>query len=71
MTQIVGTSKNFQKKKSSMRDGSDGEESNSNENDININKIQSFTPSTPPPYKIAKRRKGVPHRAPIGGGLIY
>jgi len=54
-----------------MRDGSDGEESNSNENDININKIQSFTPSTPPPYKIAKRRKGVPHRAPIGGGLIY
>lgn len=69
---IVGTSKKFQKKKKlSERDGSDGEESNSNENDININKIQSFTPSTPPPYKIAKRRKGVPHRAPIGGGLIY
>jgi hypothetical protein len=69
-TQIVGTSKKFQKKKKlSERDGSDGEESNSNENDIN--KIQSFTPSTPPPYKIAKRRKGVPHRAPIGGGLIY
>lgn len=38
------------------------------------NKIQSFTPSTPPPtvvnYRSGKRRKGVPHRAPMGGGLI-
>lgn len=38
-------------------------------------KIQSFTPSTPPQsammsYRSAKRRKGVPHRAPTGGLLI-
>ncbi|PNY13437.1 hypothetical protein L195_g010091, partial [Trifolium pratense] len=76
---IVGTSKKFQKKKNlserdgsdgEERDGSDGEESSSNGNDRNINKIQSFTPSTPPPYRIAKRRKGIPHRAPMGGHLI-
>ncbi|GMH09212.1 hypothetical protein Nepgr_011052 [Nepenthes gracilis] len=36
--------------------------------------IQSFTPSTPPPtavnYRTAKRRKGIPHRAPLGGLII-
>ncbi|KAG6428417.1 hypothetical protein SASPL_112668 [Salvia splendens] len=35
---------------------------------------QSFTPSTPPPsaanYRNAKRRKGIPHRAPMGGLTI-
>ncbi|KAK2425737.1 protein RGF1 INDUCIBLE TRANSCRIPTION FACTOR [Trifolium repens] len=68
---IVGTSKKFQKKKKlSERDASDGEESYSNGSGRNINKIQSFTRSTPPPYRIAKRRKGVPHRAPMGGDLI-
>ncbi|KAF6151677.1 hypothetical protein GIB67_039385 [Kingdonia uniflora] len=39
---------------------------------INIQQ-QSFIPSTPPPtsanYRTAKRRKGIPHRAPMGGGL--
>lgn len=37
-------------------------------------KVHSFTPSTPPPtatnYRIAKRRKGIPHRAPTGGFII-
>jgi hypothetical protein len=38
-------------------------------------KVQSFTPSTPPPsamnnYRTAKRRKGVPHRSPMGGYII-
>ncbi|KAI3441873.1 uncharacterized protein J3R85_001925 [Psidium guajava] len=37
-------------------------------------KVHSFTPSTPPPtatnYRIAKRRKGIPHRAPMGGLII-
>ena len=37
-------------------------------------KVQSFTPSTPPPtsvnYRTAKRRKGIPHRAPMGGLVI-
>ncbi|KAI5440240.1 hypothetical protein KIW84_025536 [Lathyrus oleraceus] len=64
---IVGTSKKFQKqKKLSEEDGSEGEESS----DRKSNKIQSFTPSTPPPYRIAKRRKGIPHRAPMGGSFL-
>lgn len=71
--QIVGTSQKVQKKKKlAETDGSDGEESIFNGSVRN--KIQSFTPSTPPPtvvsYRTAKRRKGVPHRAPMGGGLI-
>jgi hypothetical protein len=37
-------------------------------------RVQSFTPSTPPPtavsYRTVKRRKGIPHRAPMGGGLV-
>jgi hypothetical protein len=37
-------------------------------------KIMSFTPSTPPPtaasFRTAKRRKGIPHRAPMGGLII-
>ncbi|KAK1262637.1 hypothetical protein QJS04_geneDACA008820 [Acorus gramineus] len=36
--------------------------------------VASFTPSTPPPtalsYRTAKRRKGIPHRAPLGGLLL-
>ncbi|RDY10638.1 hypothetical protein CR513_04798, partial [Mucuna pruriens] len=73
---IVGTSKKFRKKKMlAETDGSDGEESiNGIMNESGRNKIQSFTPSTPPPtalnYRTAKRRKGVPHRAPMGVGLI-
>ncbi|XP_073315946.1 protein RGF1 INDUCIBLE TRANSCRIPTION FACTOR 1-like [Primulina huaijiensis] len=38
------------------------------------NKLPSFFPSTPPPtsasYRTAKRRKGIPHRAPMGGLLV-
>lgn len=69
--QIVGISKKFQKqKKLGEEDGSEGEESNSNGSDRKSNKIQSFTPSTPPPYRIAKRRKGIPHRAPMGGSFL-
>ncbi|KAL2518248.1 PLATZ transcription factor family protein [Abeliophyllum distichum] len=37
-------------------------------------KVRSFSPSTPPPtavnYRTAKRRKGIPHRAPMGGLFI-
>ncbi|XP_020094577.1 uncharacterized protein LOC109714385 [Ananas comosus] len=36
--------------------------------------VQSFTPSTPPPtsisYRSAKRRKGIPHRAPFGSLIL-
>ncbi|KAL2249155.1 uncharacterized protein LOC105166840 [Sesamum indicum] len=78
---IVGTSKNFQKKKIGKEDGgSDSEESMSmngstKHKQVIRNKIQSFTPSTPPRtatlnYRSAKRRKGVPHRAPTGGLII-
>ncbi|KAK3041581.1 hypothetical protein RJ639_000715 [Escallonia herrerae] len=86
---IVGTSKNFTKKRSpDMKHhrlpmmASDSEDSYSSSSSslgrqrVNTNsyKVHSFTPSTPPPtsvnYRTAKRRKGIPHRAPMGGGLI-
>ncbi|KAL4376919.1 hypothetical protein GQ457_02G028380 [Hibiscus cannabinus] len=61
---IVGTSKKE-------TDGSDAE---SLSNGRPKSKVQSFRPSTPPPtavnYRTAKRRKGVPHRAPMGGLII-
>ncbi|KAH7538453.1 hypothetical protein FEM48_Zijuj03G0200900 [Ziziphus jujuba var. spinosa] len=78
---ISGTSNYFRKKKimRGIMDGSDGEESTSSVSNNNRNfknKIQraSFTPSTPPPtavnYRMAKRRKGIPRRAPMGGLII-
>uniref|UniRef100_A0A5B7A4S3 PLATZ transcription factor family protein n=1 Tax=Davidia involucrata TaxID=16924 RepID=A0A5B7A4S3_DAVIN len=73
---IVGTSKNFRRKKMYMEMGrSDSEESlNGIGQERMKNKIQSFTPSTPPQtavnYRTAKRRKGVPHRSPMGGLVI-
>ncbi|KAH8521495.1 hypothetical protein Peur_040178 [Populus x canadensis] len=82
---IVGTSKNFQKrKKQQVAMASDSEDSYSSsssharymkKNNINNeNKVRSFSPSTPPPtpasYRTAKRRKGIPHRAPMGGLII-
>nr|XP_043606832.1 protein RGF1 INDUCIBLE TRANSCRIPTION FACTOR 1-like [Erigeron canadensis] len=37
-------------------------------------RANSFTPSTPPPtaasFRTAKRRKGIPHRSPMGGLVI-
>lgn len=74
---IVGTSRNFDKWKKSAVMASDSEDSYSSNNSHgkkNSNKVQSFTPSTPPPtlvnYRTAKRRKGIPHRAPMGGLVI-
>ncbi|KAJ6855098.1 hypothetical protein NC651_039924 [Populus alba x Populus x berolinensis] len=74
---IVGTSKNFRKKKRYKEmDGSDTEESmKGTGNGGARSKVQSFTPSTPPPsamnnHRTAKRRKGVPHRSPMGGYII-
>lgn len=84
--QIAGTSKNFQKKRHSPEmnrrlagSASDSDESYSNGSrgrpvSGGGNKFQSFSPSTPPPtvvnYRTAKRRKGIPHRAPMGGLII-
>ncbi|KAA8533452.1 hypothetical protein F0562_031114 [Nyssa sinensis] len=73
---VVGTSKNFRKKRLYMEMGrSDSEESLNGMGQARVkNKIQSFTPSTPPQttvnYRTAKRRKGVPHRSPMGGLVI-
>ncbi|KHG03012.1 hypothetical protein F383_25875 [Gossypium arboreum] len=73
---IVGTSKNFIRKKKMCKetDGSDAESLNGVSNGSTKSKVQSFRPSTPPPtavnYRTAKRRKGVPHRAPMGGLII-
>ncbi|KAL0313593.1 UNVERIFIED_CONTAM: hypothetical protein Sradi_5758600 [Sesamum radiatum] len=79
---IVGTSKNFKKKNKKQSSpekkraaGAESEDSyssssSSSSHGRNSNKIPSFTPSTPPPtavnYRTAKRRKGIPHRAPFG-----
>ncbi|CAK9143520.1 unnamed protein product [Ilex paraguariensis] len=84
---IVGTSNNFQKKnralpekKRGLMTASDSEDSYSSsshgrrKSPIKDYKVQSFSPSTPPPtsvtYRTAKRRKGIPHRAPMGGLII-
>lgn len=73
---IVGTSKDFDKNKSKKMkamkvDSSESYSSNSN-GSIKSNVIQSFNPSTPPPtmFKSAKRRKGIPHRAPFASFMI-
>ncbi|CAL0331587.1 unnamed protein product [Lupinus luteus] len=73
---IVGTSKNFQKKHSTLM-ASESEDSycSCSTHVIPVNSmVQRFTPSTPPPtsvnYRTAKRRKGIPHRAPMGGLII-
>ncbi|KAL5767533.1 hypothetical protein ACOSP7_014140 [Xanthoceras sorbifolium] len=69
---INGASKNLQKRKMCKEmEGSDAESLNGSVK----SKIQSFTPSTPPPtavssYRTVKRRKGIPHRAPMGSGLL-
>ncbi|KAG8374612.1 hypothetical protein BUALT_Bualt10G0013500 [Buddleja alternifolia] len=78
---IVGTSKNFEKKNKkqspekkrvAMAAASDSEDSYSSSS--HGRKLPSFTPSTPPPtaahLRTAKRRKGIPHRAPMGGFTI-
>ncbi|GMI71765.1 hypothetical protein like AT4G17900 [Hibiscus trionum] len=77
---FVGTSKNFQKKKRQMRMESESEDSFSSSSSSHgklkkmKNKVQCFSPSTPPPtsvnYRTAKRRKGIPHRAPMAGLII-
>ncbi|RWR86799.1 putative zinc-binding protein [Cinnamomum micranthum f. kanehirae] len=65
---IVGTSKDG-KKKLALQSPSDSEESFSNSNHGHEKTVQSFTPSTPPPtvtnFRTGKRRKGIPHRAPM------
>lgn len=76
--QLAGTSKNFQKKKKQQAvmksDSEDSYSSSRHGRYKNNDKERSFSPSTPPPtlvrYQTAKRRKGIPHRAPFGGLTI-
>ncbi|CAN6889538.1 unnamed protein product [Brassica oleracea] len=78
---ISGISKSFDKKRkdwtNSLSDSNDSYSSSTSigrlkKNDDMIH--NSFTPSTPPLSavyrRIAKRRKGIPHRAPFGGLII-
>jgi predicted nucleic acid-binding Zn ribbon protein len=78
---LVGTSKNFRKKKMEMdiMGSSDSEKSikgiGHSGRRIKNKKIERFSPSTPPQtaavnYRAAKRRKGIPHRSPMGGVLL-
>ncbi|KAE8728405.1 ribonucleoprotein [Hibiscus syriacus] len=73
---LVGTSKNSQKKRQ-MRMESHSEDSFSSSHGKmkkKKDKAQSFSPPTPPPISVnhrsAKRRKGIPHRAPMAGLII-
>ncbi|XP_038725985.1 uncharacterized protein LOC120017018 [Tripterygium wilfordii] len=67
---IVGTSKNFMNRKMCKKlDGSDTEES------LNRSAQRRRRSFTPPPTTMSyrtggKRRKGVPHRSPMGGFII-
>ncbi|CAN6974646.1 unnamed protein product [Brassica rapa subsp. trilocularis] len=78
---ISGISKSFDKKRkdwtNNLSDSNDSYSSSTSigrlkKNDDMIH--NSFTPSTPPLSavyrRIAKRRKGIPHRAPLGGLII-
>lgn len=82
--QIVGTSKNFLKirrrspeKKAAAMAASESEDSyssSSSSHGRSAARFPSFTPSTPPRtaanLRSAKRRKGIPHRSPMGGLMI-
>ncbi|KAI7743024.1 hypothetical protein M8C21_032689 [Ambrosia artemisiifolia] len=75
---IVGTSKNYERKRRISPQSnhempvSDSEDSYSSNR--HGRRLSNFTPSTPPPmaggFRVAKRRKGIPHRAPMGGLII-
>lgn len=83
---IAGTSKNFDRKRkvspenkflmTAVSDSEDSYSSNSHgrRRSSFTGRVRSFTPSTPPPtaasFRTAKRRKGIPHRAPMGGLII-
>ncbi|RRT66593.1 hypothetical protein B296_00019732 [Ensete ventricosum] len=57
-------------KQSTAASDSDDSDISTSRGSVKSNAAQSFTPSTPPPtaasFRSAKRRKGIPHRAPFG-----
>ncbi|CAA2981793.1 uncharacterized protein LOC111374684 [Olea europaea var. sylvestris] len=69
---VAGTSNKFEKKKKmwEWEESIDGGGTKRHNKQMK-NKIQSFSPSTPPQsWSSGKRRKGIPHRAPTGGIII-
>ncbi|XP_047968471.1 protein RGF1 INDUCIBLE TRANSCRIPTION FACTOR 1-like isoform X2 [Salvia hispanica] len=71
---IAGTSKNSDKEKMRIDDGGRASDSETLTGACFHKqgfgrKAQSFSPSTPPQTAVAKRRKGVPRRAPSGAVL--
>ncbi|KAL6556166.1 hypothetical protein OROGR_005454 [Orobanche gracilis] len=74
LLEIVGTAKNNQKRQSLEKKRAaaavpDSDDSMSTCSSSIDGRQSSFRPSTPPTvnYRSAKRRKGIPHRAPTGG----
>ncbi|CAA0825471.1 PLATZ transcription factor family protein [Striga hermonthica] len=70
---IVGTSKSFSRRElrsPEKRRTADSDDSMSSSCSSSDGRRLSFRPATPPPtaisYRTAKRRKGIPHRAPMG-----
>ncbi|XP_074583823.1 protein RGF1 INDUCIBLE TRANSCRIPTION FACTOR 1-like isoform X2 [Curcuma longa] len=64
----------LKKKSTAQSDSEDESYTSSSRGSEKSNVIQSFTPSTPPPtsaiLRSAKRRKGIPHRAPFGSLIL-
>ncbi|KAG6605136.1 hypothetical protein SDJN02_01927 [Cucurbita argyrosperma subsp. argyrosperma] len=74
---LIGTSKSLDKRVQVVEnESSDTEKSKTTKSNRRRlrRKIQSFSPPTPPPtaaiHRTAKRRKGIPHRSPMGGLLL-
>ncbi|THU74539.1 hypothetical protein C4D60_Mb04t34440 [Musa balbisiana] len=61
-------------KQSTAASDSDASDTSTSRGSVKSNATQSFTPSTPPPtaasFRSAKRRKGIPHRAPFGSIML-
>ncbi|RRT53022.1 hypothetical protein B296_00031849 [Ensete ventricosum] len=73
---IAGTANDRSSKKSGEKKAmataasSDSEESYTSRGSENSNMTNSFAPSTPQYHRSAKRRKGIPHRAPFGSLIL-
>ncbi|GAA0170537.1 hypothetical protein Leryth_005449 [Lithospermum erythrorhizon] len=71
---IAGSSNNIQKSKRQFPEKKKFPTMADYEDSYSSSHINNFTPSTPPctaiSFRSTKRRKGIPHRAPMGAGLF-